>query len=84
MAGLVPLLCIRMVENVDARHKAGHDNGEDMNGKRILLVVGGDIAAGTSLRARTPLEGARRLRARIALRKAAPNLSMPALVFVLY
>ena len=34
---------------MDARHKAGQDDGEDMNGKRILLIVGGGIAAYKSL-----------------------------------
>jgi phosphopantothenoylcysteine decarboxylase/phosphopantothenate--cysteine ligase len=38
-----------MVQVVDARHKAGHDYGENMNGKRILLIVGGGIAAYKSL-----------------------------------
>ena len=50
MAGLVPAIHdFDMVENVDARHKAGHDDGENMNGKRILLIVGGGIAAYKSL-----------------------------------
>jgi phosphopantothenoylcysteine decarboxylase/phosphopantothenate--cysteine ligase len=50
MAGLVPAFHdFDMVENVDARHKAGHDDGENMNGRRILLIVGGGIAAYKSL-----------------------------------
>jgi len=50
MAGLVPAIHdFAMVQDVDARHKAGHDYGENMNGKRILLIVGGGIAAYKSL-----------------------------------
>ena len=50
MAGLVPVIHdFAMVQVVDARHKAGHDYGENMNGKRILLIVGGGIAAYKSL-----------------------------------
>ncbi len=50
MAGLVPAIHdYHLVEHVDARHKAGHDDGENMNGKSILLIVGGGIAAYKSL-----------------------------------
>jgi phosphopantothenoylcysteine decarboxylase/phosphopantothenate--cysteine ligase len=50
MAGLVPTIHdYHLVEHVDARHKAGHDDGENMNGKSILLIVGGGIAAYKSL-----------------------------------
>jgi phosphopantothenoylcysteine decarboxylase / phosphopantothenate---cysteine ligase len=51
MAGLVPAIDeFDMVEDVDARHKAGHDSGVNgVHGKRILLIVGGGIAAYKSL-----------------------------------
>ena len=52
MAGLVPAIHdFILVEDVDARHKAGHDrqSEEPLQGKRILLIVGGGIAAYKSL-----------------------------------